>query len=129
MKILRRSAVALGLAFSCAFGAPMVLSGITGPGASGTLTFFIDDAAANDLEFGDAATTASGGNGGDGGFSTLHDAGNATASAPNSVTNSIVTGDAIAPDVSVNNSSGINVAGSFTDTGADVFAAGGNAPA
>src|SRR4051812_37364128 len=113
---LYRAAVGLGLVFASAFGAPIVLSGITVPGASGTLTVFIDDAAANDLEFGDADSTASGGNGGDGGFSTVHDAGIAAANAPNSVTNTMVTGDAIAPDITVSGN-GTSVAGSFTDTG------------
>lgn len=83
----------------------------------------------------DAGDGGNSGNAGDGGFSTVHDLGNATADASNSViVGDITTGDvdghaiqvdargATAPVVTL-------VAGSFGDTGVDIFAPGGNAQA
>jgi hypothetical protein len=77
----------------------------------------------------------SGGNGGNGGFSALHDVGNASADASNSVTvGDITTGDLHAPDLIVDARGAtrpvvVVVAGSFLDSGVDIFAPSGNAQA
>ena len=127
MMTLRGFAVAVGLALAIAFGGPLLLSHITVSGTSETLTLFFDNAAANDLNFGDADSNASAGNGGDGGLSMIRDVANVSPDSSSSVTNTIISGDAIGPNVSVNESTGTNMAGSFIDTGGDVFAPGGNA--
>jgi len=79
--------------------------------------------------------TSSGGNGGDGGFSAVHDVGNASANASSSVTvGDITTGDLDAPDVNVDARGAtkpvvVLVAGSFLDSGVNIFAPAGNAQA
>jgi hypothetical protein len=79
--------------------------------------------------------TSTGGNGGDGGLSAVHDVGNASANASSSVTiGDITTGDLAAPDVNVDARGAtrpvvVLVAGSFLDSGVDIFAPSGNAQA
>lgn len=87
--------------------------------------------ACNDNSGGEARAT--GGNGGDGGlFTIVHDVGNAEADASNTViVHDITTGDATASDVNVNAEGAtrpvvVSVAGSFIDTGVDIFAPGGS---
>ena len=76
-----------------------------------------------------------GGNGGRGGFATVHDVGNAHADASSSVViDDIATGDAIAHQVNVDARGAarpvvVVAAGSFADSGVDIFAPGGNAQA
>lgn len=90
--------------------------------------------ACNDNSGGEAR--AAGGNGGDGGlFTIVHDVGNAEADASNTViVHDITTGDATASDVNVNAEGAtrpvvVSVAGSFIDTGVDIFAPGGSSQA
>jgi hypothetical protein len=87
--------------------------------------------ACNDNSGGDAR--AAGGNGGNGGlFTIVHDVGNAEADASNLViVHDITTGDATASDVNVDAAGAtrpvvVSVAGSFIDTGVDIFAPGGS---
>jgi hypothetical protein len=124
-------------------------------GVIGALTLGVDGASAQDLTFrgqcaggviaglgpacndnsgGDAR--AAGGNGGDGGlFTIVSDVGNAEADASNTViVHDITTGDATASDVNVNAEGAtrpvvVSVAGSFIDTGVDIFAPGGSSQA
>jgi len=78
---------------------------------------------------------SSGGDGGDGGFANVHDVGNAHADATSSVTvDDVTTGDAVGHAVNVDARGATDpvvvlVAGSFPDTGVDVFAPAGNAQA
>ena len=76
---------------------------------------------------------AHGGRGGNGGFATVHDIANAYADASSSViVGDITTGDAFGHNINVD-ATGANapvvmaIAGSFSDTGVDIFAPGGNA--
>ncbi len=122
-------------------------------GMMGALTLGVDDASAqcagsliilpiaspscNDTTGGDArAAGGNGGNGGNGGLlTTVHDVGNAEADASNLViVHDITTGDATASDVNVDAEGAtrpvvVSVAGSFVDTGVDVFAPGGSSQA
>jgi hypothetical protein len=123
-------------------------------GTLGVLTFGLDDASAqdttlrgqcagsllvtpilssncNDTSGGNAR--AVGGQGGDGGLlTTVHDVGNAEADGSNLViVHDITTGDATATDVNVDAEGAtrpvvVSVAGSFVDTGVDIFAPGGS---
>jgi hypothetical protein len=116
----------------------------------GTLTLGVDDASAqcagslillpiasptcNDASGGNAR--AAGGDGGNGGlFTTVRDVGNAEADASNLViVHDITTGDATASDVNVDATDAtrpvvVSVAGSFVDTGVDIFAPGGSSQA
>ena len=79
------------------------------------------------------ADGGNGGNGGNGGFASVHDIANAYADASSSViVGDITTGDASGHNINVD-ATGANapvvlaIAGSFSDTGVDVFAPGGNA--
>jgi hypothetical protein len=79
------------------------------------------------------ATGGNGGRGGNGGFATVHDIANAYADASSSViVGDITTGDAFGNNINVD-ATGANapvvmaIAGSFSDTGVDIFAPGGNA--
>jgi hypothetical protein len=144
--------LALGSALGMAVGAPVALSSFDSPLATAALTLFAADAAAqtldgddcgnipilcsaSDSESGDGGSVsdvqASGGNGGrggNGGFATLHDVANAHADASSSVViDDVTTGDAIAHQVNVDARGAtrpvvVLVAGSFLDTGVDVFA-------
>jgi hypothetical protein len=86
---------------------------------------------ASESEGGDA--TSRGGNGGDGGFASVHDIANAHADASSSVIiDDITTGDAFGHNINVDATGAdvpvvLAIAGSFSDTGVDVFAPGGNA--
>ena len=121
-------------------------------GTVGALTLGVDGASAQDLSIrGQCAGSAilglgpacndnsggearaAGGNGGDGGlFTTVRDVGNAEADASNLViVHDISTGDATASDVNVDADGAtrpvvVSVAGSFVDTGVDIFAPGGS---
>jgi hypothetical protein len=74
-----------------------------------------------------------GGNGGNGGFASVHDIANAHADASSSViVDDITTGDAFGHNINVDATGAdapvvLAIAGSFSDTGVDVFAPGGNA--
>ncbi len=118
----------------------------------GLLPLLADEAAAQDItgencgvvpifcqasenESGDGgnARGGNGGAGGDGGFASVHDIANAHADASSSVTvGDITTGDAFGHNINVD-ATGANapvvlaIAGSFSDTGVDIFAPGGNA--
>jgi len=76
---------------------------------------------------------ARGGSGGDGGFASVHDIANAHADASSSVIiDDITTGDALGHNIDVDATGAdapvvLAIAGSFSDTGVDVFAPGGNA--
>ncbi len=154
----RGSVLVFGLVFGITLGAPVALSNINAPVATAALTLFVDDVAAQVIDIdaencgflailcntsesdggdgGNAASTGGdGGNGGRGGFATVHDVGNAWAQASVSVIiDDIATGDAIAHEVNVDARGATDpvvlaVAGSFPDTGVDVFAPGGSAQA
>ncbi len=83
----------------------------------------------------DAGDGGNSGNAGDGGFSTVHDVGNAHANASSSViVGDIETGDVDGHAIQVDARGATDpvvtlVAGSFGDTGVDIFAPGGNAQA
>jgi hypothetical protein len=93
-------------------------------------------ASENESGAGGNATGGDGGNGGrggNGGFASVHDIANAVASATSSVTvGDITTGNAFGHNINVD-ATGANapvvlaIAGSFSDTGVDIFAPGGNA--
>ena len=76
---------------------------------------------------------ARGGRGGNGGFATVHDIANAYADASSSViVGDITTGDAFGHNINVDATGAddpvvLAIAGSFSDTGVDIFAPGGNA--
>jgi hypothetical protein len=82
---------------------------------------------------GDGGNGGNGGDGGDGGFASVHDIANANSDASSSVIlDNITTGDAIGHSVVVDAAYAsdpvvVSVAGSFPDTGVDVFAPGGSA--
>jgi len=87
-------------------------------------------------EGGDATSRGgNGGNGGNGGFASVHDIANAVAAATSSVTvGDITTGNAFGHNISVDATNSddpvvLAIAGSFSDTGVDIFAPGGNAQA
>ena len=81
----------------------------------------------------DAGDGGNSGRGGNGGFSTVHDVGNAHADASSSVVvGDITTGDVDGHEIQVDARGATDpvvtlVAGSFGDTGVDIFAPGGNA--
>jgi hypothetical protein len=84
---------------------------------------------------GGEATGGNGGRGGNGGFASVHDIANAVAAATSSVTvGDITTGNAFGHNISVDATNSddpvvLAIAGSFSDTGVDIFAPGGNAQA
>jgi hypothetical protein len=82
---------------------------------------------------GGEAEGGNGGNGGAGGFASVHDIANAVAAATSSVTvGDITTGNAFGHSIVVDARGGEDpstIAGSFSDTGVDIFAPGGNAQA
>jgi len=140
MRVISRYRLVLGVAVSLVLG------------TMGTLTLGVDHASAQDIDFrgqcaggviaglgpacndqSGGAARAAGGNGGDGGlFTIVHDVGNAEADASNLViVHDITTGDATASDVNVNAEGAtrpvvVSVAGTFIDTGVDIFAPGGS---
>jgi hypothetical protein len=82
---------------------------------------------------GDDARGGHGGHGGSGGFATVHDIANAHADASsNVIVDDVTTGDAFGHNINVDATGAsapvvLAIAGSFSDTGVDVFAPGGNA--
>ena len=76
---------------------------------------------------------AHGGRGGNGGFASVHDIANAYADASsNVIVGDITTGDAFGHNINVDATGAddpvvLAIAGSFSDTGVDIFAPGGNA--
>jgi hypothetical protein len=74
---------------------------------------------------------ARGGRGGNGGFASVYDIANAHAGASsNVIVGDITTGDAFGHNITVDARGGedpSSISGSFSDTGADIFAPGGNA--
>jgi hypothetical protein len=118
----------------------------------GLLPLVADEAAAQDIDLdaencgvaifcqasdgdstGGNARGGSGGDGGNGGFASVHDIANAHADASSSVIiDDITTGDAFGHNINVDATGAdapvvLAIAGSFSDTGVDVFAPGGNA--
>jgi len=93
--------------------------------------------ATSESESGDGgnANGGNGGRGGNGGFASAHDIANAIASAHNSVTvGDITTGNAFGHDINVDATGAddpvvLALAGSFSDTGVDIFAPGGSSQA
>jgi hypothetical protein len=79
------------------------------------------------------ANGGNGGPGGNGGFATVHDVANAHADASSSViVGDVTTGDAFGHNINVDATGAdvpvvLAIAGSFSDTGVDIFAPGGNA--
>jgi hypothetical protein len=138
MRLARGYGLLLGLVVGITLGAPVALSGVDARVARAALSVFIDDAVAEDGDHG-RVTVSNGddgndGNSGDGGFEAIRDVGNASEDASSNVTvGDITTPDAIAPDVNVNAQLATNpvlaIAGSFRDTGVDVFAPNGNSTA
>jgi len=89
--------------------------------------------AADNESNGGNADGGNGGRGGNGGFATVHDIANAYADASSSViVGDITTGDAFGNNINVDATGAtapvvMAIAGSFSDTGVDIFAPGGNA--
>ena len=128
MRLARGYGLLLGLIVGITLGAPVALSGVDAPVARAALSVFIEHAVAEDGDFGND------GNSGNGGFEAIHNVGNASEDASSNVTiGGIATPDAIAPDVNVNAHLATNpvlaIAGSFRDTGVDIFAPDGNSTA
>jgi hypothetical protein len=141
----RASGFGLALALSLGIGlGTMPLSGYEAA-AQTTLTIRGEECGINLLavcsnsesESGDGGNATSrggnGGNGGNGGFASVHDIANAVAAATSSVTvGDITTKDAFGHNIVVDARGGddpSSIAGSFSDTGVDIFAPGGNAQA
>jgi hypothetical protein len=141
----RASGFGLALALSLGIGlGTMPLSGYEAA-AQTTLTIRGEECGINLLavcsnsesESGDGGNATSrggnGGNGGNGGFASVHDIANAVAAATSSVTvGDITTGNAFGHNIVVDARGGddpSSIAGSFSDTGVDIFAPGGNAQA
>jgi hypothetical protein len=145
MRLIRGYMFVLGIVASLALGGTAALTIGVGnaaaqllPGGTNTgqcaAALGVTGANCNNTRGGDAQ--AEGGNGGNGGLiTTVHDVGNAEADASNSVTvHDITTGDATAADINVDAEGAtrpvvVSVAGSFVDTGVDVFAPGGSSQA
>jgi hypothetical protein len=143
MRQARRIGLALALSLGIGLGT-MPLSGYEAA-AQTTLTIRGEECGVNLLavcsnsesESGDGGNATSrggnGGNGGDGGFASVHDIANAVAAATSSVTvGDITTGNAFGHNIVVDARGGddpSSIAGSFSDTGVDIFAPGGNAQA
>src|SRR5215217_7720935 len=145
MRQARRIGLALALSLGIGLGT-MPLSGYEAA-AQTTLTIRGEECGVNLLavcsnsesESGDGGNATSrggkGGNGGDGGFASVHDIANAVAAATSSVAvGDITTGNAFGHDINVDATNSddpvvLAIAGSFSDTGVDIFAPGGNAQA
>jgi hypothetical protein len=143
-----RRARGLGLALALVFGLSVGTLPLSGyEAAAQTLTIRGEECGINLLavcsntdsetgEGGDATSRGgNGGRGGDGGFASVHDIANAVASATSSVTvGDITTGNAFGHTINVDATNSddpvvLAIAGSFSDTGVDIFAPGGNAQA
>jgi hypothetical protein len=145
MQKIRGIGLALALSLGIGLGT-MPLSGYEAA-AQTTLTIRGEECGINLLavcsnsesESGDGGNATSrggnGGNGGNGGFASVHDIANAVAAATSSVTvGDITTGNAFGHNISVDATNSddpvvLAIAGSFSDTGVDIFAPGGNAQA
>ncbi len=141
MRMLRRFGLVLGLGASLTLGAVVDEAAAQANCGGGggiaqvncALNNQISDASGGEGGEGGDASGGDGGNGGRGGFASIHDVDNAHADASSSVIlDNITTGDAIAHQVNVDARGAtapvvVVVAGSFPDTGVDVFAPGGNA--
>ena len=143
MRRARRYGLGLALVFGLSLGA-LPLSGYE---AAAQLAINGKDCGVNLLavcsksesESGDGGNATSrggnGGNGGDGGIASVHDIANAVAAATSSVTvGDITTGNAFGHTINVDATNSddpvvLAIAGSFSDTGVDIFAPGGNAQA
>jgi hypothetical protein len=138
-----RQASGFGLALALSLGiglGTMPLSGYEAA-AQTTLTIRGEECGINLLavcsnsesESGDGGNATS--RGGNGGFASVHDIANAVAAATSSVTvGDITTGNAFGHNISVDATNSddpvvLAIAGSFSDTGVDIFAPGGNAQA
>jgi hypothetical protein len=141
-----RRASGIGLALALSFGLSVGALPLTGDeaaaqtnvcgNASDVLGLSLCTANRSDSgeggEGGDA-TGGRGGRGGNGGFASVHDIANAHAAATSSVTvGDITTGNAFGHNITVDATGAdkpvvLAIAGSFSDTGVDIFAPGGNA--
>lgn len=143
--------VVLGLALALEFGAPAALSSLNAPSAAPVLTLFVSDAAAdvdidnpgilNGVGNGGSGGASRGGQGGDsgngghGGFSVANGSDTIIPDASTFVViDDVTTGDVDGNTIQVDARGAtrpvvVSVAGSFGDTGVDVFAPGGNAQA
>jgi hypothetical protein len=139
----------LSLVFGVGVATPMVLSTAGVPGADAARMLVVSDAVAQQADLGLQNGVANGGNGGtsrsgrggdsgpggDGGLAVVHDVGTAEANALSAVIiDEITTGDVEGHAIQVDARGAtrpvvVSVAGSFGDTGVDVFAPGGNAQA
>ena len=131
MRRARGYLLVAGLVFSISVGAPVALSHVDTPAAITAQSVFVDAAAAQQVSTAQILAEV---NDNDGGFETIHDVGNARTDASSSVIlNEIRSGDAIEPDVNVDARGGTDpvlvIAGSFRDTGENVFPSGGSARA
>ena len=158
MRTARVSVLVLGLVIGITLGAPVALSAVDAPVLTAGVPLFVDEAAAfqpttpgggagglasstSTATGGDGGHGGAGGRGGEGGdggaggFATIHDVGNASADASSNVTiDDITTGDASGHEVIVDATGAdkpvvVAIAGSFSDTGVDVFAPAGSAQA
>jgi hypothetical protein len=124
--------LAIGLSLGLLPVVAQVASAQTGIDAENCSVAILCQSADNESSGGDA-NGGNGGRGGNGGFASVHDIANAYADASsNVIVGDITTGDAFGHNINVD-ATGANapvvlaIAGSFSDTGVDIFAPGGNA--
>jgi hypothetical protein len=139
----------LSLVSGLGVATPVVLSALAVPGADAARMLVVSDVVAQQADLGLQNGVANGGNGGtsrsgrggdsgpggDGGLAVVHDVGTAEANALSAVIiDEITTGDVEGHTIQVDARGAtrpvvVSVAGSFGDTGVDIFAPGGNAQA
>jgi hypothetical protein len=139
----------LSLVFGVGVATPVALSAVGVPGADVARMLVVGDAVAQQADLGLQNGVSNGGNGGtsrsgrggasgpggDGGLAVVHDVGTAEADALSAVIiDEITTGDVEGHAIQVDARGAtrpvvVSVAGSFGDTGVDIFAPGGNAQA
>jgi hypothetical protein len=143
MRRARRYGLGLALVFGLSLGTMPLSSyeaaaqlAINGKDCGVNLLAVCSDSESESGDGGNATSRGgNGGNGGNGGFASVHDIANAVAAATSSVTvGDITTGNAFGHDINVDASNSddpvvLAIAGSFSDTGVDIFAPGGNAQA
>ena len=137
----------LSLVSGLGVATPVVLSALAVPGADAARMLVVSDVVAQQADLGLQNGVANGGNGGtsrsgrggdsgsggDGGLAVVHDVGTAEADALSAVIiDEITTGDVEGHAIQVDARGAtrpvvVSVAGSFGDTGVDIFAPGGNA--
>jgi hypothetical protein len=106
------------------------IASIAGTAGAVATTLGVENAVADAIR-----DVGSGGHGGHGGIASVHDIANATADASSAVfIDNVQTGDAFGHNINVDAFGAsdpvvVSVAGSFSDTGVNVFAPGGNAQA